>query len=102
MSTTVLALSVLPESILHTQWYAVLSSFVAINTILYVSLSVFKILPKVYVNDYLKRRGRRAETRSIHPNGECAPDGWVPAPGSLAATHVARVEANRPEVRAVP
>jgi hypothetical protein len=100
-TTAILALSILPESLLHTQWYAVLAGFVAINTILYVSLSVFKILPKVYLSDYMKRRGRRAETRSIYPNGSSAPAGWVPVPGSLAAEHeahlrLARVQPDRP------
>jgi len=85
---TVLALSVLPESILHTHWYAVMSSFVAINTILYVSLSIFKILPKVYLSDYLKRGDRRSETRSIYPNGVGIPEGWEPTPGSLAAKNL--------------
>jgi len=90
-AVTILALSVLPESILHTQWYAAMSGFVAINTILYVSLSIFKIMPKLYLNDVLKKHGRREETRSIYPNGDSAPDGWVPAPGSLAARHQAWV-----------
>jgi hypothetical protein len=82
---TVFAVALLPESILHTGWYAVLSSFVAINTLLYVSLSVFKILPKLYVNDFVKRRDRRASTRSIYPNGHSAPADYRPVPGSLAA-----------------
>jgi hypothetical protein len=93
--TAIFALGILPESLLHTQWYAVLAGFVAINTILYVSLSVFKILPKVYLSDYVKRRGRRAETRSIYPNGSEAPSGWVPVPGSLAAQHEAHLRLAR-------
>lgn len=52
----------LPESILETELFAVLATFVAINTIMYVALAVAKILPKVYVTDWI-----RAETRSIHP-----------------------------------
>jgi hypothetical protein len=84
---TVLALAVLPESILHTRWYAVLSGFVAINTILYVTLSILKIMPKIYVNDFLKRHGRRSETRSIYPDGHGPPADYRPEPGSLAARH---------------
>ncbi len=61
--------TVLPESILGARWFAVLSAFVAINTILYVSMSIFKILPKPYLSDVLRRHGRRAETRSIYPDG---------------------------------
>lgn len=66
--------TVLPESILGTPWFAVLSTFVAINTILYVSMSIFKILPKPYLSDVVRHHGRRAETRSIYPNGHSAPD----------------------------
>jgi hypothetical protein len=58
----------LPESTLREEFVAVLAAFVAINTILYVTLSVAKILPKVYVQDWISARNRRAETRSIHPD----------------------------------
>lgn len=73
VSAFVLA-TVLPESILAARWYAVLSTFVAINTILYVSISIFSLLPKLYLSDVVQRYGRRAETRSIYPDGEGAPD----------------------------
>ena len=63
-----------PESILGAPWFAVLSTFVAINTILYVSMSIFKLLPKLYLSDLVGRNGRRVETRSIYPNGHSAPD----------------------------
>ncbi len=66
--------TILPESILGNRWFAVLSTCVAINTILYVSLSIFQILPKPYLSDVVQRHGRRAETRSIYPNGRSAPD----------------------------
>lgn len=58
----------LPDSILHSGLIAVLAAFVAINTIVYVTLSIAKILPKVYVTDWLSSRNRRSETRSIHPD----------------------------------
>lgn len=58
----------LPESVLRHEFFAVLAAFVAINTILYVTLSLAKILPKVYVSDWLSSRNRRGETRSIHPD----------------------------------
>jgi hypothetical protein len=62
----------LPEPLLAAHWFAVLSTFVAINTILYVAMSIFKILPKPYLADVVERHGRRAETRSIYPNGQRA------------------------------
>jgi hypothetical protein len=58
----------LPESILRNELFAVLAAFVAINTIVYVTLAVAKVLPKVYVSDWIDKRNRRGETRSIHPD----------------------------------
>ena len=58
----------LPDDILRNELVAVLAAFVAINTIVYVTLAVAKILPKVYVRDWLSTRNRRAETRSIDPD----------------------------------
>ena len=58
----------LPDSILHNDFIAVLAAFVAINTIVYVTLAVAKILPKVYFHDWIDTRNRRSETRSIDPD----------------------------------
>ena len=58
----------LPDSILRNEVIAVLAAFVAINAIVYVTLAVAKILPKLYLRDWLSGRNRRSETRSIHPD----------------------------------
>jgi hypothetical protein len=58
---------VFPASMLGSAWFAVLSAFVAINTVLYTALAVAKILPKIYVSDLWQRRDRRLTNRSIHP-----------------------------------
>lgn len=58
----------LPESTLQTDVFAVLAAFVAINTVMYVALSVAKMLPKIYVSDWIRRSNRRSQTRSIHPD----------------------------------
>lgn len=58
----------LPESLLRNDLFAVLAAFVAINTIVYVTLAVAKVLPKVYVSDWIGTRNRRSETRSIRPD----------------------------------
>ncbi|MCD9624262.1 hypothetical protein [Rhabdothermincola salaria] len=76
---TLVSATVLPESLIETHWFAVLSTFVAINTILYVSLSIFKILPKLYLSDVVKQHGRRSETRSIYPNGHGPPEVATPS-----------------------
>jgi hypothetical protein len=56
----------LPESFLRSPFFAVLATFVAINTVMYLSLAIAKMLPKVYVSDHLPSSNRRGETRSIH------------------------------------
>lgn len=61
---------VLPESLLHSQWFAIWATFVAINTLMYAALSVAKILPKIYPSDWVHSRNRRTETRSIYPDAE--------------------------------
>jgi hypothetical protein len=58
----------LPESLLRQEVVAVLAAFVAINTIVYVTLAVAKVLPKLYLSDVLESRNRRSETRSIDPD----------------------------------
>jgi hypothetical protein len=58
-----------PETILHSEWFAILAAFVAINSLMYAALAVAKILPKVYPGDWIRRRNERAETRSIYPDG---------------------------------
>lgn len=58
---------VFPESTLHSDAFAVLAAFVAINTVMYVALAVAKMLPKVYVSDWIRGANRRSQTRSIHP-----------------------------------
>lgn len=57
-----------PESTLHTDAFSVLAAFVAINTVMYVALAVSKMLPKVYVGDWIRRSNRRFQTRNIHPD----------------------------------
>jgi hypothetical protein len=58
----------LPESILHSQLFAVLAAFVAINTVMYGALALGKLLPKVYFADWVKPRNHRSQTRSIYPD----------------------------------
>jgi biofilm PGA synthesis N-glycosyltransferase PgaC len=45
-----------------------LSAFVALNTIMYVALAIAKMLPKLYLSDWVRRYGRRTEIRGIHPD----------------------------------
>lgn len=65
--------SILPSDLMHTRWFAVLTTFVAVNTVLYLTLAIIKILPKAYVSDWIDRRNRRSETRSIYPEVDGQP-----------------------------
>lgn len=62
----------LPESVLHSDWFAILAAFVAINTVIYACLAVSNVLPKIYVSDWVTDRSRRTETRSIYPDSEAS------------------------------
>ena len=67
----------LPESLLHSSLFAVLAAFVAINTVMYSALALAKLLPKLYLTDWVQRANQRSETRSIYPDRESA---GVPGP----------------------
>lgn len=54
---------------MHTEWFAVLTAFVALNTIMYVALAIGKVLPKLYLSDWVHSPDRRSQTRSIYPDG---------------------------------
>lgn len=58
----------LPESVLYSDFFADLATFVAINTVMYAVLAIGKILPRVYLGDLLPGQRRRRETRSIYPD----------------------------------
>lgn len=60
----------LPSTIMDTGWFAVLSAFVAINTLLYLTVAIVKLLPKLYLSDWIDRGNRRSETRNIDPNAD--------------------------------
>ena len=57
----------LPEELLYTDWFGVLATFVAINTLIYVVLGLIKVLPRWRRGGY-RGASRRSETRSIHPD----------------------------------
>lgn len=61
-------LGLVPESVLHSEWYAVLATLVALNTLAYVALAFVKLLPAVHPGEWLHSRERRAEDRSIYPD----------------------------------
>ena len=59
------ALASTPAS--HATTLGVLAAFVAINTLMYVSLALIKTAPRLRIAARLRRHYVRAETRSIYP-----------------------------------
>lgn len=57
----------LPESILQTNSFKILATFVALNTLMYATLAVLKVLPKGYAASWFNGFNRRAQNRSIYP-----------------------------------
>ncbi|TFB77936.1 hypothetical protein E3O06_00050 [Cryobacterium glaciale] len=66
----------LPGSVLQSDFFAILATFVAINTVMYAALAIAKILPRVYLGDLVPGQRRRLETRSIYPESD--PDAVAP------------------------
>ena len=63
--------AVFPSSWLTSTWYGTLTAFVAVNTLVYVALSISKILPRVHPTTWFRRQNgasQRRETRSIYPD----------------------------------
>jgi len=58
----------LPEQWLQSDWFSVLATFVAVNTLIYVVLGVLKLIPKIRIRRAHTGASRRSETRSIHPD----------------------------------
>lgn len=51
----------LPESVQQAELFGVLVTFVAINTVMYATLAVAKLLPKIYPADWFYRHYYRHE-----------------------------------------
>ena len=56
-----------PET-LQTPWFSVLAAFVAINTMIYATISFISVLPRIYPTQWFSSRNTRTETRSIYPD----------------------------------
>ena len=64
---TLPAAALFAEHLLRTDPFRVLATFVALNTVMYATLAVLKVLPKGYGLWPHGGRDRRVESRSIHP-----------------------------------
>jgi hypothetical protein len=59
----------LPESFLHSRFFVILATLVALNTVVYAAISVIHIFPKIFKPGWLQKRHHRRITRSIYPDG---------------------------------
>lgn len=62
-------ISVMEGSVFTETWFMLLLSFVAVNTLMYLTLAISKMLPKFYLGTLRKRRHERSQERSIYPDG---------------------------------
>lgn len=59
----------LPQSALESQFFAVLATLVALNTVVYAAISIAHIVPRWLKASWFRKVGHRSETRSIYPDG---------------------------------
>ena len=58
----------LPESILHSDAFQILATFVALNSLMYATLALLKVLPRGYSIFRSSGINRRRDNRSIYPD----------------------------------
>lgn len=52
---------------LQTTWFQILAAFVALNTIIYTTIAIIGVLPRLYPTKWLSGMHTRSESRSIYP-----------------------------------
>ncbi|MCC6496902.1 MAG: hypothetical protein IT193_11680 [Propionibacteriaceae bacterium] len=60
--------ALLPEAILDSEFFGILATFVALNSLMYATLALLKVLPRGYGLSRFNGRNRRVENRSIYPD----------------------------------
>lgn len=60
----------LPESFLHSRFFIILATLVALNTVVYAALSLVHMLPKWFRPSWLRGSKKRRTTRSIFPDAK--------------------------------
>jgi hypothetical protein len=67
-TTNLISGLLLPESFLHSRFFLILATLVALNTVVYAALSLVHVLPKWFRPSWLRGHRQRAATRSIYPD----------------------------------
>jgi hypothetical protein len=57
-----------PETLLHSRFFIILATVVALNTIVYAAISLVHIFPKWFNPSWFRGRRFRRTTRSIYPD----------------------------------
>lgn len=68
MAHNVLSGLLLPESFMHSRFFIILATLVALNTVIYAALSLVHVIPKWFRSSWLRGHRPRAVTRSIYPD----------------------------------
>ena len=55
-----------PET-LQQPWFHALAAFVSMNTLIYATISLISVLPKINPTEWFTSRNTRSQTRSIYP-----------------------------------
>jgi hypothetical protein len=77
----------IPTSVLESEAFQILATFVALNSLIYATLAVLKVLPKGYALFRFDGRNRRRQNRSIYPDPTPQPiDDAGPSPADAAST----------------
>ncbi len=58
----------LPESFLHSRFFIILATLVALNTVIYAALSLTHVLPHWFKASWVRGNKKRKATRSIYPD----------------------------------
>jgi len=68
IARSVLTGLLLPESFMHSRFFIILATLVALNTVIYAALSLVHVIPKWFRSSWLRGHRQRAVTRSIYPD----------------------------------
>lgn len=70
--TIAVPVMLIPTSLLDSEFFHVLATFVALNSLIYATLAVLKVVPKGYSFVRFDGRNRRRQNRSIYPDAPAA------------------------------
>jgi len=86
LAEVLLPVMLIPTSVLESEPFQILATFVALNSLIYATLAVLKVIPKGYALFRFNGQNRRRQNRSIYPEQMAPPSvGSDPLPAPLTA-----------------